>query len=115
MADLTLQQLVLRLFAFVVIAGVHGFVLAATAYALGDPGPKYDGRLRANPLSHLDLLGTLSGILFSVGWIKPIAINPAEMRPGRIGPVAAAIAAIAASLLSALGLRLLRPHVLRLR
>jgi Zn-dependent protease len=111
-ADLTLQQLVLRLFAFVVIAGVHGFVLAATAYALGDPGPKYDGRLRANPLSHLDLLGTLSGILFSVGWIKPIAIDPKLLRVGRLGLVVIVATAAIAVLVFAVGLQLLRPLLL---
>jgi Zn-dependent protease len=113
-ADLTLQQLVFRLFAFVVIAGVHGLAVAATAYALGDPGPKYDGRLRASPLAHLDLLGALSGVLFSVGWIKPLAIDPVKMRSGRLGLVVVVIAGAVASLLSVVVLRLMRPHLLPL-
>ena len=62
--ELPLQQLVLRLAAMVIIAGVHGIAVAATAVALGDPGPRYDGRLRLNPFIHLDLLGTASGVLF---------------------------------------------------
>ena len=48
----------LRLLAMVFIAAVHGIAVAGTAFALGDPGPRYDGRLTPNPLSHLDVLGT---------------------------------------------------------
>jgi Zn-dependent protease len=112
--DLTLNQLVLRLCALVFIAGVHGAAVAAAAYALGDPGPRYDGRLRLNPLVHLDLLGTLSGVLFSVGWARPIAIDPTALRPGRFGMVLIIIAGMAATLLSAVALLLVRPMVLSL-
>jgi len=83
--DLTLQQLVLRLIAYVFIAAVHGFTVAAVAVAMGDQGPRYDGRLRVSLLAHLDIIGTASGALFSVGWITPIAIDPFELRLGRIG------------------------------
>jgi Zn-dependent protease len=112
--DFTLNQLVLRLCAMVFIASVHGAAVAAAACALGDQGPRYDGRLRLNPLVHLDLLGTLSGVLFSVGWAKPIAIDPAALRPGRIGLVLIVIAGAAATLLSAVVLVLVRPMVLPL-
>jgi len=112
--ELPLQQLVLRLAAMVIIAGVHGIAVAATAVALGDPGPRYDGRLRLNPFIHLDLLGTASGVLFAMGWIKPIAVDPALLRPGRIGLVLIVIAGAAATLACALVLRLTRPLLLPL-
>src|SRR5258707_10942545 len=80
-----MQQLVLRLIAYVFIAAVHGFTVAAVAVAMGDQGPRYDGRLRVSPLAHLDIIGTASGALFSAGWITPIAIDPFELRLGRIG------------------------------
>jgi Zn-dependent protease len=112
--DFTLQQLVLRLCAMVVIVAVHGIAVAGVAGALGDPGPRYDGRLRANPLAHLDLLGTLSGVLFSVGWIKPIAIDPALLRLGRLGLVIVVLAGTAATLAIAVTLRLTRPLLLPL-
>jgi Zn-dependent protease len=111
--DYTLQQFVLRLVAMVIIAGVHGAAVAGTAVALGDPGPRYDGRLTANPLAHLDVLGTLAGV-FSVGWIRPIAIDPALLRFGRAGLVLVVLAGAAATLASVVLLRLLRPHILPL-
>ena len=114
MTDLTLQQLVLRLVACVFIAAVHGFAVAAAAVAIGDQGPRYDGRLRVNPLAHLDIIGTASGVLFSVGWIRPIAIDPFELRFGRIGLAVVVAAGAAATLLSAVALRLVRPFLLPL-
>jgi len=112
--DLTLQQLVLRLIAYVFIAAVHGLAVAAVAVAMGDQGPRYDGRLRVNPLAHLDIIGTASGVLFSVGWIRPIAIDPSELRVGRIGLPIAVAAGAAATLAGALALRLARPLLLPL-
>jgi Zn-dependent protease len=112
--DLSLQQLVLRLIAYAFIAGIHGFAVAATACALGDPGPGHDGRLRINPLAHLDVIGTAAGVLFSFGWIRPIAVDPVELRVGRAGLVVVVVTGLAATLLSAIALRLLRPLVLPL-
>jgi len=94
------------------IVGVHGAVVAATACALGDPGPRYDGRLKLSPLAHLDLLGLASGVLFSIGWIKPIAIDPAVLRIGRIGLVVIVATAAIAVLAFAVALQLLRPLLL---
>jgi Zn-dependent protease len=112
--DFTPQQLILRLCALLFIAAVHGAVVAGTAVVLGDAGPRHDGRLSLNPFTHLDILGSICGVLFSVGWIRPIAIDPAELRPGRVGLALIVIAATAATLLSALALRLVRPAVLPL-
>jgi Zn-dependent protease len=113
LTDYTLQQLVLRLLAMVFIAGVHGIAVAGTACALGDPGPRYDGRLTPNPLSHLDVLGTLAGV-FSAGWIRPIAIDPAELRTGRLGLLLIVLAGAAATLASVVVLRFARPYLLPL-
>jgi Zn-dependent protease len=112
--DLTLQQLVLRLIAYVFIAAIHGLAVAAAAVAMGDEGPRHDGRLRLNPLAHMDIIGTASGVLFSVGWIRPIAIDPAELGARRIGLAVIVVAGAAATLLSAVALRLVRPLLLPL-
>jgi Zn-dependent protease len=112
LADFTLQQIVLRFCAMVLIVGIHGAVVAATACALGDPGPRYDERLRLSPLAHLDLLGFASGVLFGVGWIKPVAIDAAALRSGRIGLVVIVATAAIAILTFAVVLQLLRPLLL---
>jgi Zn-dependent protease len=97
----------------VFIAAIQGVAVAGTAIALGDPGPRYDGRLTANPFVHLDVLGTLAGV-FSLGWIRPIAIDPALLRFGRAGLVLVVLAGAAATVASVLVLRLIRPHLLPL-
>ena len=96
------------------IAGVHGAAVAGAAVALGDPGPRYDGRLSFNPFVHLDILGGISALLFSIGWIKPISVDPAKLRTGRAGLLLVVIAGVGATLASALALRLGRPLLLPL-
>jgi Zn-dependent protease len=112
--DLTPQQLILRFCALLFIAAVHGVTVAGAAVALGDAGPRHDGRLSLNPFAHLDILGGISAVLFSVGWIKPIAVDPAQLRPGRIGLALIVTTAAAATLAGALALRLVRPLLLPL-
>jgi Zn-dependent protease len=112
--DLTPQQLILRFCALLFIAAVHGVTVAGAAVALGDAGPRHDGRMSLNPFAHLDILGGISAVLFSFGWIKPIAVDPAQLRPGRIGLALIVITAAAATLAGALALRLARPLLLPL-
>lgn len=50
----------------------HGFV----SEKLGDPTPRYQGRLTLNPLAHLDPIGAILMILTGFGWAKPVNINP---------------------------------------
>lgn len=50
----------------------HGFVSSK----LGDPTPRYEGRLTLNPFVHLDLMGTILMVLTGFGWAKPVHINP---------------------------------------
>jgi hypothetical protein len=108
MNDFTAQQLIMRAVALLFIAGVHGFTVAATAKALGDRNPQYDGRLTANPFRQLDLLGRIGLVFFSLGWIKPVAIAPGALRFGRLGLVIVVVAGIAATIVAALLARLLR-------
>jgi hypothetical protein len=46
--NLSMQQVVLRLIAYLFIAAVHSFTVAAAAVAMGDQGPRFDGRLRVS-------------------------------------------------------------------
>jgi Zn-dependent protease len=114
MTDLTLQIIILRLVAYVFIVTIHGFAVAAVTVLAGDPGPRHDGRLSINPLVHLNLMGAASGVLFSVGWIEPLAIDPARLRHGRLALALVVAVGAAATLAGAAALRLIRPFVLPL-
>jgi Zn-dependent protease len=99
--DLSLDQLLIRAGACVIIVAIHGAALGAIARALGDRGPQFDERLTLNPVSHLDILGAAAMILSQLGWIRPIAIDPAQLRLGRLGLVICVIASLAVTLLVA--------------
>ena len=109
MFDLSVHQLFIRTGACILITAIHGFALAAIARALGDRGPQFDGRLTANPFRHLDIIGAPMLILFQLGWIRPITIDPSELRFGRLGLIVCAFGSIATTLAAVillLGLRI---------
>ncbi|HET7883672.1 MAG TPA: hypothetical protein VFL55_22490 [Acetobacteraceae bacterium] len=110
MGDLTLQHIVLRVFAVLLILAVHGWTLAATGCGLGDAGPRHDGRLSTNPIRHLDILGGLLAVLFTFGWMRPMALDRNRLRS--VGLVLAVAAASSATLGMAVVLHLLRPMLL---
>ena len=98
MYDFTLQQLAYRLVALILAIALHGAAVAATAVMLGDKGVRHDGRLSLNPLPHLDLIGLVSALFFSIGWVKPLAIDPAALRGGRAALVPIVLVGCAAIL-----------------
>jgi Zn-dependent protease len=59
---------------------VHEFSHALAATRLGDPTPRYRGRLSLNPLAHLDPVGTMLLFIAGFGWGKPVEVNPRLMR-----------------------------------
>jgi Zn-dependent protease len=75
LSDLTLQSIGFRILALPIIVGIQGGIVASAAVLFGDNGPKYDGRLTIVPTSHIDFTGTISLILFGLGWAKPINID----------------------------------------
>ncbi len=108
LAYLSLQQIVFRVLALLLISGVVGLLISATARLLGDRGVSHDGNLTPNPFVHLDLLAVVAIVFARVGWIRPIAVDPAEMRIGRAGLVVCAVAAFLGALAVALILYALR-------
>jgi Zn-dependent protease len=79
----------------------HGYM----AYRLGDETARLQGRLTLNPISHLDIFGSLllplllvlSNAGFVVGWAKPVPYNPNNLR-GRNSVMFVAIAGILANI-----------------
>lgn len=59
---------------------VHEFSHALSAYRLGDPTAKLEGRLTLNPASHLDPVGTIMLLVAGFGWGKPTPVEPYNFR-----------------------------------
>jgi Zn-dependent protease len=112
--DFTLSQLIMRGCAVLFVSVLHGATMTAVACALGDQGPRHDGRLTLDPLRHVDVLGGLIGLIFAIGWAKWVAIDPRELRRGRFDLVLVVVSGFVAILLGVSVLRLLRPLLLPL-
>jgi Zn-dependent protease len=78
---------------------VHEASHATSAYLLGDDTAYRDGRVTLNPVSHLDLLGSMMLLLAGFGWGRPTPVVPSKLRGGVFGPVAVALAGPASNLL----------------
>lgn len=75
----------------------HGF--AATK--LGDPTPRYQGRLTLNPFAHIDYIGALCICLFGIGWAKPVQVNPRNFKNPKTGMAITAFAGPAMNIIMA--------------
>jgi len=75
---------------FLFSLSVHEAAHAWTAERFGDSTARYLGRVTLNPISHIDVLGTLifptigyffGGLMF--GWAKPVPWNPLNVKDRR--------------------------------
>lgn len=87
-----IQELIFLIPAILFAISIHEFAHGAMAYGLGDPTPKYQGRLTLNPLAHLDPLGAVMLLVFRFGWAKPVQVNPLNFKDRRKGMMLVAIA-----------------------
>lgn len=74
-------------FVFVALAvafSVHEFAHAYSAYKLGDPTAKHEGRVTLNPRKHLDIIGTLLIFIVGFGWAKPVPVNRSNFSRPRL-------------------------------
>jgi Zn-dependent protease len=82
-----LQQIVRDLIywvpALVIAMSFHEYAHARVADRLGDPTPRYAGRLTINPLKHVDPIGLLMLVIVRFGWAKPVPVNPLYFRGDR--------------------------------
>lgn len=81
---------------------LHEYFHAGMAFFLGDPTPKYAGRLTINPLAHIDPFGILLLFLVGFGWGKPVPFNPANLRNQKWGPALVGLAGPSSNFLMAL-------------
>ena len=75
---------------------VHEFAHGFAATKLGDPTPRYQGRMTLNPFAHIDWIGAACILLFGFGWAKPVQGNSNNFRsPKRDMAITAAAGPIA--------------------
>ena len=86
---------------------VHEFAHGFAATKLGDPTPRYQGRMSLNPFAHIDWIGAACILLFGFGWARPVQVNSNNFKnPKRdmaitafAGPLANLIVALIALLI----------------
>ena len=86
--------------ALIAITG-HELAHAWVSSKLGDPTPRYEGRLTLNPLAHLDPVGAIMMILTGFGWAKPVGVNPMYYKDRKKGMALVALAGPLSNLMMA--------------
>lgn len=71
---------------------IHEFAHGFVATKLGDPTPRYQGRLTLNPLAHIDYLGALCILIFGFGWAKPVSVDMRNFKNPKVGMAITALA-----------------------
>jgi Zn-dependent protease len=84
---------------FVAGITIHEAAHAWSAYMLGDDTAYRQGRVTLNPVSHLDVLGTVMLFMVGFGWGRPTPVMLSKLRGGRLGGVAVAFAGPLSNLL----------------
>lgn len=97
---------VVYLFSLLTAIAFHEFSHAFAADHLGDPTPRLQGRLKLNPMAHVDWMGMLFLMMFGFGWGKPVEFDPYNLKNPRrdaaiisiAGPISNFVLAIALSI-----------------
>jgi|TARA_B100000809_G_scaffold237960_1_gene258319 Zn-dependent protease len=112
----TFQEFILWFPAVVVALTVHEFAHAYVADRLGDPTARALGRVTLNPLSHLDMMGTILLVIMHFGWGRPVPVDTRYLANPKRDMLVIAAAGPAINVVTALvvglGLRLFGPLLL---
>ena len=84
--------LLLRIPAVLLALSLHESAHGYIANKMGDPTAKNLGRITINPAKHLDPIGTISMLLFGIGWAKPVPVNSRYFKNPRKGMACTAAA-----------------------
>ena len=82
---MVLLEIVLFVGSILISLTVHEFAHGYAAWMKGDNTAKSQGRLSLNPLSHLDLWGSITFLVTFIvfrmpfGWAKPVPVNPMNL------------------------------------
>ncbi len=79
------NPLVFLIYAVALLTGltIHEFAHAWMADRLGDPTARLAGRMKLNPLVHIDFTGLLFILFFGFGWGKPVLFDPFNLKNPR--------------------------------
>ena len=72
----------------------HEYAHGIVAYKLGDPTPKFQGRLTVNPKAHVDPIGFIALLFIGFGWGKAVEINPYNFKKPRRDELLVAFAGV---------------------
>lgn len=97
-----LQYLLSSLIVIFLTMPVHESAHALAAVGLGDPTPKWQGRMTLNPLAHINYIGALCILVFGFGWAEPVQINASNFKKPKLGMAITALAGPVSNLLMAL-------------
>lgn len=88
----------------VIAFSVHEFAHAYSAYLLGDPTAKHEGRVTLNPRKHLDIIGTILIFIVGFGWAKPVPVNRNNFKnPRLMGIVVSAVGPLSNLIIAFIG------------
>lgn len=95
---LDLSTMIYRIPALLFALVVHEYAHALAADSMGDPTPRYMGRLTFNPMMHVDFLGVFMLALAGFGWAKPVPINSNNFHDRKMGIIKVSLAGPGANL-----------------
>lgn len=117
--DYDLQQILSKILVSMPILwlslSVHEAAHAATAELCGDSTARDLGRVTLNPLSHIDLIGTVAIPIVSmfmggfgfIGWAKPVPVDPRNFGHQRRDNILVSLAGPISNLMLSIGFMLL--------
>ncbi|MEK7597320.1 MAG: site-2 protease family protein [Patescibacteria group bacterium] len=98
---------IIYLSSLLVAITIHEFSHAWAADYLGDPTPRLQGRLKLNPLVHIDTMGMVFLLLLGFGWGKPVQFDPYNLKNPRRDAAFISIAGPSSNFILAIVLSLL--------
>ena len=81
---------------------IHEFAHGFVAEKLGDPTPRWQGRMSLNPMRHIDTVGAIMIYLIGFGWAKPVQVDARYFKNEKWGMALTALAGPASNLIVAL-------------
>ena len=92
------SDMVFRIPALIAALTIHESAHARAAVAMGDPTPRFLGRVTLNPIPHIDPIGLILLFIAGFGWAKPVEVNHRNFRDGRRGMFVVSLAGAGANI-----------------